>query len=177
MRVLTCFKIVVGLALLATFSFFYSLLSVTEIPMREDYIEIPSLRYHIDTVNVGKRSVFISGWVLDKGHVVANDSSDFTYRAFSDTPIIPKCFAYNIILRNTETNKFYKIKTFGVSRPDVTKHFNDGEDYNASGFNAKLYKAMLPDAGKYEILLEYVFFNNRVNKRALLKTGKDFEKG
>ena len=76
MRVLTCFKIVVGLALLATFSFFYSLLSVTEIPMREDYIEIPSLRYHIDTVNVGKRSVFISGWVLDKGHVVATDSSD-----------------------------------------------------------------------------------------------------
>lgn len=75
MRVLTCFKIVVGLALLATFSFFYSLLSVTEIPMREDYIEIPSLRYHIDTVNVGKQSVFISGWVLDKGHVVANSSS------------------------------------------------------------------------------------------------------
>ena len=94
--------------------------------MRDDYIEIPSLRYHIDTINVGKRSVFISGWVLDKGHVVAADSSDFTYRAFSDTPIIPKCFAYNIILRNTETNKFYKIKTFGVSRPDVTKHFNDG---------------------------------------------------
>lgn len=99
MRVLTCFKIVAGLALLATFSFFYSLLSVTEIPMQDDYIEIPSLRYHIDTVNVGKRSVFISGWVLDKGHVVANDSSDFTYRAFSDTDLVPELFYRKRLIR------------------------------------------------------------------------------
>ena len=156
MRLWTCFKIIIGIIFLILFSFLYSLIRIPEIKMEEYSTNNLSLQYHIDNVDLGKNSVFVSGWILAKSLKQQ-----------------PKYFQYRVILKNNDTKKCYSPKTYFVERPDVTKFFHDGENYNYSGFNSKVYMFMLPDAGKYEILLEY----NTLTDKMILKTGKFFEKG
>lgn len=162
MRLWACLKIIIGVIFLVSFSFLYSLIHIPEIKNQDHSMNSSSLLLSIDNVDVKKHSVFVSGWIIDKKF-----QKTFLHR---EKP--HKKLQYRVILKNNDTNKFYSPKTYFVVRPDVTKFFRDEADYNYSGFNSIIYKFMLPDAGVYEILLEY----NNLDDKVLLKTGKFFEK-
>lgn len=65
-----------------------------------------------------------------------------------------------IALKNKNTKKVYKIKTRRIDRPDVTEFYNDGFNYNGSGFAAVLDKQKF-EKGSYEIVI--IYRNNQNN--------------
>jgi len=46
-----------------------------------------------------------------------------------------KPVAMHILIKNTNTGECYKMPTVIITREDVTAHFNEGIDYNCSGFS------------------------------------------
>lgn len=68
----------------------------------------------------------------------------------------PNPISIHILLRNEETNEFFKLPTVINSREDVTAHFNDGINYNNSGFSVHMNgKALNFDKVRYEIVILY----------------------
>ncbi len=59
-----------------------------------------------------------------------------------------------LILWNEEQGMGYVVSTKNVERTDVTEAYNDGFDYNHSGFSATVAKDDL-EAGTYQIYIQY----------------------
>lgn len=76
----------------------------------------------------------IKGWCIIKGKETA--------------PV-----AMHVLLKNKKSNKYIELPTSLDIRNDITEHFNDGVNYDNSGFSVDLYKKLQP--ANYEIVILY----------------------
>ncbi len=103
--------------------------------------------FSIDSIEE-KDYISIRGWAYKKGINIS----------------IVECF---VAVRNISTNECFRVNTIKENRPDVTKYFNDGLNYDNSGIYAKFSKRKL-GKGVYEIILLYFSDNSHI----LVPTGK-----
>lgn len=94
------------------------------------------IRGHIDIFEDKSTSVRIKGWIIREKNITKNVN-------------------YIILCQNVDSKNIYEIKTFMQRRDDVTEFINDGYNYNFSGFDSKIIKFLLPESGKYKIMLLY----------------------
>jgi hypothetical protein len=110
-----------------------------------DDCEKADLEYYFDNVLVDKKEnkCEIAGWAYKKGEDIgyANDS---------------------VILKDTETNQYYKVNTQFVKRTGVTDYVNDGHNYDNSGFLSRFSLSNIPKGRKYQICLKYLTNDNNI---------------
>lgn len=93
-----------------------------------------NIDYFIDQFTETSNTIFIRGWIVEKN-------------------IVTKNIKYNILCQNIDSGNVYVIKTFIEQRNDVTNAINDTCNYDLSGFNGKIIKFMLPEKGKYKLMV------------------------
>lgn len=85
----------------------------------------------------GKNRLVVAGWAVIKGHTT-------------------KPVAIKIVLMNEETGEAYRLPTSIIARPDVTAYFNDGVNYDYSGFSVNTRcKGIDLINKKYSVLVLY----------------------
>lgn len=90
--------------------------------------------YQIETMDVNDSSLIVSGYAAKMNYSIE--------------------YASLYVVLENEENEMIKINTeFGL-RPDVTTLINDGNNYDHSGFYAKISKAKL-SSGKYKVWILY----------------------
>ena len=106
--------------------------------------ENTTINYSIDDIQYNSSYIVINGWCFKQGEnlvVVRN----------------------NFLLRDTETQDFYRIQSAAEERGDITAHFNDGFNYDHCGLQGKVSKAKLDLLNhKYEIYILYQSDGNNI---------------
>ena len=77
------------------------------------------IQMNVDTLSYDKDYLTLAGYVILKG-----------------TATSPS--AFQVVLRDTESDSYYLLPTSQVERPDITAYINDGVDYTNSGFQVRL---------------------------------------
>ncbi|KGG79805.1 hypothetical protein Y919_09810 [Caloranaerobacter azorensis H53214] len=77
------------------------------------------ISFHIDEIKNEKDKLFIRGWAILRGQDNTN-------------------IKHNILLKDKETGKYYSFEASNEKRIDITKHFNDGYNYDNAGFIVKI---------------------------------------
>ena len=68
----------------------------------------------------------------------------------------PNPIVTHVLLRDVNSNIYYKLPTTVVTRDDVTEYINDGTDYKYSGFESSFkYSGFDFESTSYEIVLLY----------------------
>ena len=111
--------------------------------------------YYLDNVSVEKKGfITVSGWIIKPGERVNK-------------------VAIKVVLKDSEDGKFYVAPTDVQVRPDVTAHFNDGNNYDYCGFSMRIpYWEKLDTEADYELFAQYDLNDNAraiVPFNALLK--------
>lgn len=117
---------------------------VKEIDISNMEINSGDIQFHIDSVNNDLNSNYINirGWAFKSGSNLST----------------VECYAG---LMKISTKEVYKVNTVKEAREDVTTQFNDGYNYDNSGFFANFSKKKL-EKGEYEIILLYLSDNNNI---------------
>lgn len=116
--------------------------------------------YNIDKFEEGTlENILISGWIINKNE----DNSVVNIK---------------VLCKNIDTGNIYEIKTFYDKRNDVTKAIDDNYNYDFSGFNSKIIRIMLPEKGKYKIMILFKQSDKYQlnNKNFIIETPYDFYK-
>lgn len=134
--ILLLFIVVNFLGLLFALIVFYDKQNIHKIN-NEDYIETKGdISYVIDSVDYNEDSISIIGWAYKMGQDIKNYDTE-------------------IVLNNITTNEFITIPTDMVIRKDVTEFFNDGFNYDCSGFSSKVLNRKLNRNDTYNIYILY----------------------
>lgn len=62
---------------------------------------------------------------------------------------------YYVVFHNIAEDSYYRVNTVYKQRADVTAYFNDGYNYDNSGFYTRVRKCNLPE-GEYEVCIWYL---------------------
>lgn len=131
-------KIAIVVLILITLAFcflIYTDMGHVKVITVSQFSDRENISFSVDSKGVNNDIVEISGWALEKGQNIN------TY----DT---------SVALKEKDSDKIYILPTQLVNREDVTKFFNDGFNYDASGFLSRAYTSKLSDSDtKYEIVL------------------------
>lgn len=110
----------------------------------------------IDEASYEDERIYVRGWIMQRG-------------------VTPTQINVSVALKGENSNNYIIVPTKSVERTDVTEYFDDGTNYDRSGFmamiNPQIYKTLLND-DYYEI---YIVYNTDLIYR-LVKTGKVVEK-
>ena len=109
----------------------------------EHQLELEKIMNEYD-YNEHKNRITISGWLVKQG-------------------IDTKQVSIKVVLKNTITEEFYELPTSIVARNDITEKFDDGVNYDNSGFRVSVpYGNKLIDLEKYdyEIFLHYNIYED-----------------
>ncbi len=110
------------------------------------------INYNIDLIDKDDlKYVNIQGWASKLGNSIS----------------IVECY---VCVKDIKDNEYYRINTMKVIRTDVTDYFNDGFNYDNSGFFAKFSEKKIGQ-GTYEICLLYLNDGNNI----LVPTGRMIE--
>lgn len=114
----------------------------------EEYILVQEgIDYYIDEVNYTHNAITIQGWAIKKGENID----------------VSECY---IVLKDTSSGEYMKIPTKIISRGDLTEYFNDGFNYDYSGFFAKVLDKKLNKNSDFDI---YILYQNN-NEKYLIDT-------
>ena len=103
---------------------------------------LETVQWKQDEISISKDYVIISGWLIKQGESV--DKA-----------------AIRIVLRDTESGRYYVLPTDVIVRNDVTTYFADGNNYDYSGFSVKIpYWSELDTDTDYELFAQYDLNNN-----------------
>jgi len=105
-------------------------------------------KYKIEAVNYNYNSVFITGWIIQKGQSVRR-------------------YNCSVVLHDIENDSYFTIPTEMVKRPDVTALFNDGTYYDNSGFFARVLNNYVNKKSKYGLYL----LNMNEGNNTIINTG------
>lgn len=96
--------------------------------------------FDIDEAAVRDEMIYVTGWC-----VLKEDEQHYNLES-------PK----QLLLKNLQLNKYYKMATYKNMRHDVTDSLvNDGVNYDYSGFIATMYTEKLDKSDVYEIFISY----------------------
>lgn len=98
------------------------------------------IHFDIDEAVVQDGMIYVTGWCILKG-----DEQHYNLKS-------PK----QLLLKDLQSNKYYKMITDKDMRQDVTDSLvNDGVNYDYSGFIATMFTEKLDQSGLYELFISY----------------------
>lgn len=139
------------IAILYIICIFVSLLFVIAFKLDNEVVRVQSektyvyegkvCRYFIDDINHADKYLDISGWFIEPNYA-------------------PNYINRQIVLLDNEEN-MYKLNTHMIKREDVTKAFDDGQNYDNSGFSAHGLIKQIEKNKEYKIGFLYKDFNDK----------------
>lgn len=100
---------------------------------------LDQLEYQDDGIYLTKDMLVVSGWLIKNGESMDN-------------------IQLKIVMKNCGTGEYYMLPTTQLQRKDVTELFNDGYNYNNSGFSVRVFQRKIDlQNQRYELMAVYAF--------------------